>query len=41
MDILHKSIKHVGPNKRVGWRKKAVNHKRVGLLISGIPENSA
>ena len=26
-------IKQVGPNKRVGWRKKAVNLKQVGLLL--------
>ena len=31
MDILCKFLKQVGPNKRVGWRKKAVNLKRVGL----------
>ena len=33
MDILRKFLKQVGPNKRVGWRKKAVNLKRVGLLL--------
>jgi len=26
-------IKRVGPNKRVGWRKKAVNPKPVGFLL--------
>ena len=45
MDILSKFLKQVGPNKQVGWRKKAVNIKQVGLAsrltISGIPENSA
>ena len=30
---LRKFLKQVGPNKRVGWRKKAVNLKRVGLLL--------
>ena len=39
---LHEFLKQVGPNKQVGWRKKAVNLKRVGLLLnSGIPGNSA
>ena len=33
MDILHKFLKQVGPNKRVGWRKKAVTFKQVGLLL--------
>ena len=33
MDILRKFLKEVGPNKQVGWRKKAVNLKRVGLLL--------
>ena len=33
MDILRKFLKQVGPNKRVGWRKKAVNLKPVGLLL--------
>ena len=33
MDILHKFLKQVGPNKQVGWRKKAVNLKQVGLLL--------
>ena len=33
VDILRKCLKQVGPNKRVGWRKKAVNLKRVGLLL--------
>ena len=28
---LHEFLKQVGPNKQVGWRKKAVNLKRVGL----------
>ena len=31
MDILCKFLKQVGPTKRVGWGKKAVNLKRVGL----------
>ena len=33
MDILRKFLKQVGPNKQVGWRKKAVNLKQVGLLL--------
>ena len=33
MDILCKFLKQVGPNKRVGGRKKAVNLKQVGLLL--------
>ena len=33
VDILRKFLKQVGPNKRVRWRKKAVNLKRVGLLL--------
>ena len=33
VDILRKFLKQVGPNKRVGWRKKAVNLKRVGLIL--------
>ena len=33
VDILRKFLKQVGPNKRVGWRKKAVNLKQVGLLL--------
>ena len=32
VDILHKFLKQVGPNKQVGWRKKAVNLKGVVLL---------
>ena len=37
MDILY--IKQVGPNKQVGWVKKAENLSK--LTASGIPENSA
>ena len=33
MDILRKFLKQVGPNKQLGWSKKAVNLKRVGLLL--------
>ena len=33
MDVLCKFLKQVGPNKEVGRRKKAVNLKRVGLLL--------
>ena len=33
MDILCKILKQVGPNKRVGWSKKAVKLKQVGLLL--------
>ena len=33
MDILRQFLKQVGPNKPVRWRKKAVNLKRVGLLL--------
>ena len=33
VNILLKFLKHVGPNKGVGWRKKAVNLKQVGLLL--------
>ena len=37
VDIL--CIKQVGPNKQVGWVKKAENLSK--LTASGIPENSA
>ena len=33
VDILRKFLKQVGPIKRVGSRKKAVNLKRVDLLL--------
>ena len=31
--MICKFLKQVGPNKQVRWRKKAVNLKRVGLLL--------
>jgi hypothetical protein len=31
VDILCKFLKQVGPNKQVGWKKKAANLKWVGL----------
>ena len=31
--ILRKFLKQVGPNKQVGWRKKAVNLKQVALIL--------
>ena len=33
MNISRKFLIQVGPNKRVEWRKKAMNLKRVGLLL--------
>ena len=30
---IYKFLNQVGPNERVGWRKKNVNLKRVSLLL--------